>query len=301
MIFFEQIISGLVVGSIYSLLGLTVTMIFACTKRIIFCHGELMALGGFVGLVFIEIFPSCLFLSFVVGPLFIGLIAVIIERLFLRRLQEDKPLKIVIATIGLSVVLSIVMQIIWGADPKTYHNFISDKPFSFIGVKIIPQNLFIFLISISLMIILQYFFLYTKAGRALRALSQDRYAARLMGIKVGQNISLVYFLSGIQAGMAGMLVAPIYFVSSSIGTFLGLKGFIAAVIGGIGNVPGTIAGGFFLGIVESLSSGFISSKYKSGISLLFLVLVLLFSPKGLLSIFYKVNLLKWRKSKNEKY
>lgn len=297
MIFFEQIISGLVAGSIYSLLGLGFTMIYACTKRINFAHGELMALGGFVGLVFIEIFPSCLFLSFVLGPLTIGLIAIIIERLFLRRLQEAQPLKIVIATIGLSVVLSVVMQIIWGPYPKSYPNFISEKPFSFIGVKIIPQNLFIFLISISLMIILQCFFLYTKKGRALRALSQDRYAARLMGIKVGQNISLVYFISGILAGIAGMFIAPIYFLSSSIGAFLGLKAFIAAVIGGLGSVPGTIAGGFFLGIVENLSSGFISSKYKSGISLLFLVLVLLFSPKGLLSIFHKVNLLKWRKSK----
>jgi branched-chain amino acid transport system permease protein len=150
------------------------------------------------------------------------------------------------------------------------------------------------------MIILQCFFHYTKTGRALRALSQDRYAARLMGIKMGQSISLIYFISGALAGIAGMLIAPIFFVSSSMGTFLSLKSFVAAVIGGLGSIPGTIAGGLFLGVVENLSSGFISSNYKSGISLLFLVLVLLFSPKGLLSIFRSKYFLKKVRSKNEK-
>lgn len=297
MIFFGQIISGLVIGSIYSLLGLGFTMIFACTKRINFAHGDLMALGGFVGLVFIQIFPSFVFLSFIFGPLSIGIIAIIIERVFLRRLQEVQPLKIVIATIGLSVAMKIVMQIIWGPDPIAYPSLMSEKPFFLLGAAIIPQNLLIFLISISLMIMLQCFFLYTKKGRALRALSQDRYAARLMGIKMGQSISIIYFISGALAGIAGMLIAPIFFVSSSMGTFLGLKSFVAAVIGGLGSIPGTIMGGLFLGVVENLSSGFISSSYKSGISLLFLVLVLLFSPKGLLSIFQKGSLLKGRKSK----
>ena len=300
MMFFGQIISGLIIGSIYSLLGLGFTMIFACTKRINFAHGDLMALGGFIGLVFIQMFPSFLFLSFIFGPLSIGIIAVIIERVFLRRLQEVQPLKIVIATIGLSVAMKSVMQIIWGPDPIAYPNIVSEKPFFLLGVGITPQNLLIFLISISLMIVLQCFFLYTKTGCALRALSQDRYAARLMGIKMGQSISIIYFISGALGGIAGMLIAPIFFVSSSMGTFLGLKSFVAAVIGGLGSIPGTIMGGLFLGVVENLSSGFISSNYKSGISLLFLVLVLLFSPKGLLSIFRSKYFLKKVKSKNEK-
>jgi len=295
--FVGQIISGLVVGGIYSLLGVGFTMIFACTKRINFAHGDLMALGGFLGFVFINIFPSCIFLSFILCPLSIGIVAVIIERIFLRRIQEAQPLKILVATIGLSVTLKIVMQIIWGPDAITYPALISGKTFSFLGVAIIPQKLLILLISIILMIILQCFFVYTKTGCALRALSQDRYAARLMGINIGQSISLTYFLSGILAGIAGMLITPIFFVSSTMGILLGLKAFVAAVIGGLGNVPGAILGGLFLGVVENLSSGFISSSYKSGISLLFLVLVLLFSPKGLLWIFQKGNILKKRKFK----
>ena len=121
-----------------------------------------------------------------------------------------------------------------------------------------------------------------------------------MGIKIGQSISIIYFISGVLAGIAGMLVAPIFFISSSIGTFLGLKSFIAAVIGGLGSIPGTIIGGLFLGVVENLSSGFISSNYKSGISLLFLILVLLFSPEGLFSIFKKGSLFKRKRVKNEK-
>ena len=135
------------------------------------------------------------------------------------------------------------------------------------------------------MILLQSFFNYSKPGRALRVVSQDRYAARLMGVKVGRGISLTYFISGSLAGIAGMLLAPVYFISSTMGTMLGLKSFVSAVIGGLGNIPGTIIAGFFLGVVESLTSGFISSAYKNGISLIFLVLVLLFRPEGLLSDF----------------
>lgn len=285
MLFLEQIISGLAIGSVYSLLGLGFTMIFACTRRINFAHGDVMVLGGFLGLVFFKIFPSFPIASFVLCPLTVGVISAGIERTLLRPLQEMQPLKFVISTIGLSIILKIVMKMIWGPDALAYPNFVSEKPISILNVRIVPQTVLIFFVALSLMILLQSFFIYTKPGRALRALSQDRYAARLMGIKIGQSISLTYFISGILAGIAGMLLGPIFFISSTMGTLLGLKSFVAAVIGGLGNVPGTIVAGFFLGVVENLSSGFVSSAYKNGISLLFLVLVLLFRPQGLLSDF----------------
>ena len=285
MLFLEQIISGLAIGSLYSLLGLGFTMIFASTRRINFAHGDFMVLGGFLGLVYLDIFPSFPIAAFVLCPLSIGVISVGVERTMLRPLQEVQPLKIVISTIGLSIVMKIVMQMIWGPDALPYPQFVSEEPVSLFNVRIAPQTLLIVFVALSLMILLQGFFVFTKPGRALRALSQDRYAARLMGIKIGQSISLTYFISGILAGIAGMLLGPIFFVSSSMGTLLGLKSFVAAVIGGLGNVPGTIAAGFFLGVVENLSSGFISSAYKNGISLVFLVLVLLFRPQGLLSDF----------------
>jgi branched-chain amino acid transport system permease protein len=262
-------------------------MIFACTRRINFAHGDLMALGGFLGLVFFKVFQSFPMVSFVVAPLMNGFITAGVERVFFRRLQEVQPLKIVIATIGLSIILKIIMKMIWGTDPIAYPPFISEKAFSFYGVGIIPQTLVILCVALSLMILLQGFFLYTKSGRALRAFSQDRYAAQLMGIRIGWSITLTYFISGILAGIAGMLIGPVFFISSTMGTHLGLKSFVAAVIGGLGNVPGTIAGGLFLGVVENFSSGFISSNYKSGISLAFLVLVLLFRPQGLLSGFQR--------------
>ncbi len=287
MLFFEQLISGLAIGSIYSLLGLGFTMIFACTRRINFAHGDLMALGGFLGLVFFKVFQSFSIVSFIVAPLMNGFITAGVERLFFRRLQEVQPLKIVIATIGLSIVLKIIMKMIWGTDPIAYPPFISEKTFSFLGVGIVPQTLLIFCVALSLMSLLQGFFLYTKSGRALRAFSQERYASQLMGIRIGWSISLTYFISGILAGIAGMLIGPVFFISSTMGTHLGLKSFVAAVIGGLGNVPGTIAGGLFLGVVENFSSGFISSNYKNGISLAFLVLVLLFRPQGLLSGFQR--------------
>ena len=283
MYFLGQLISGLAIGSIYSLLGLGFTMIFACTRRINFAHGDLMALGGFLGLFFFSVFPSVPIAAFIVAPLMNGFITAGVERVFFRRLQEAQPLKIVIATIGLSIILKIIMKMIWGTDPIAYPPLISEKTFSFFGVGIVPQTVVILLVALSLMILLQVFFLYTKSGRGLRAFSQDRYAGQLMGIRIGWSISLTYFISGILAGIAGMLIGPVFFISSTMGTHLGLKSFIAAVIGGLGTVPGTIAGGLFLGVVENYSSGFISSNYKNGISLAFLVLVLLFRPQGLLS------------------
>ncbi|HUL23796.1 MAG TPA: branched-chain amino acid ABC transporter permease [Thermodesulfobacteriota bacterium] len=297
MYFFNQLISGLAIGSIYSLLGLGFTMIFACTRRINFAHGDLMALGGFLGLFFFGLFPSAPMVAFIVAPLMNGLITAGVERVFFRRLQEAQPLKIVIATIGFSIILKIIMKIVWGTDPIAYPPLISEKTFSFFGVGIVPQTLVILWVALFLMIVLQVFFLYTKSGRGLRAFSQDRYAARLMGIRIGWSISLTYFISGILAGIAGMLIGPVFFISSTMGTHLGLKSFVAAVIGGLGNIPGTIAGGLFLGVVENYSSGFISSNYKNGIALSFLVLVLLFRPQGLLSGFQKGKLLFRRRAR----
>jgi branched-chain amino acid transport system permease protein len=196
-----------------------------------------------------------------------------------------QPLKFVIATIGLSIVMKIVMKLIWGPDALAYPRLLPEEPIMLLGVRVTPQTLLIFFVSLALMVLLQSFFLLTRPGRSLRALSMDRYAARLMGVHIGRSITLTYFLSGVLAGIAGMLIGPVFFVSSGMGTILGLKSFVAAVIGGLGNVPGTIAGGLLLGVAENLSSGFVSSAFKNAISLSFLVLVLLFRPQGLFSGF----------------
>ncbi len=285
MLLIDQFISGLAIGSVYSLLGLGFTMIFAATKRINFAHGDLMALGGLLGLVYVKLFPAFPLLAFFIGPLSIGAVSVILERILLRPLQEMRPLKFVIATIGLSIVMKIVMKLIWGPDALAYPRLLPEEPIMLLGVRVTPQMLLIFFVSLALMVLLQIFFLLTRPGRSLRALSMDRYAARLMGVHIGRSITLTYFLSGVLAGIAGMLIGPVFFVSSGMGTILGLKSFVAAVIGGLGNVPGTIAGGLLLGVAENLSSGFVSSAFKNAISLSFLVLVLLFRPQGLFSGF----------------
>ncbi len=285
MLLFEQLVSGLAIGSVYSLLGLGFTMIFAATKRINFAHGDLMAFGGLLGFVYLQLFPGFPLLAFFLGPLSIGVVSVLLERALLRRLQEMQPLKFVIATIGLSIIMKIIMKLIWGPDALAYPQLLPEEPLLILGVRVTAQTLLIFFVSLTLMILLQSFLLFTKPGRSLRALSMDRYAARLMGVRIGRSISLTYFLSGVLAGIAGMLIGPVFFVSSGMGTILGLKSFVAAVIGGLGNVPGTIAGGLLLGIAENLSSGYVSSAFKNAISLSFLVLVLLIRPQGLLSGF----------------
>ncbi|MDR1315980.1 MAG: branched-chain amino acid ABC transporter permease [Spirochaetales bacterium] len=273
----EQILGGLGIGSVYALLGLGFTMIFAGTRRINFAHGDIMIIGGFTGLVLLRLFPSVPVLAYTLAPLCVGLFSACVERVLLRPLQQAEPLKFVISTIGLSIVLKIIMKLIWGPEPLGYPAL--EPP---LGMSV---QLLIFAAAVALMIVLQLFMLSTRTGRCLRALSQDRYAARLMGVNVSFAISVTYFIAGTLAGIAGMMVGQLFFIGNSMGTVLGLKSFIAALIGGLGNIPGTIAGGLFLGVVENLSSGLISSAYKNAISLLFLVAVLLVRPEGLLSGF----------------
>ena len=273
----DQIVGGLGIGSVYALLGLGFTMIFAGTRRINFAHGDIMALGGFIGLAGLRLLPSQPVIAFVMAPLAVGLLSVLIERTLLRPLQQAEPLKFVISTIGLSIILKVVMKLIWGPEPLGYPPLFGEGRISVHAV--------ILGTAVLLMVLLELFMLETRTGRSLRALSQDRFAARLMGVNVSFAVSVTYFLSGVLAGIAGMMVGMLFFVSGSMGTILGLKSFVAAVIGGLGSIPGTIAGGLFLGVVENLSSGLISSAYKNGISLLFLVLVLLVKPEGLLSGF----------------
>ncbi len=273
----EHITGGLGIGSVYALLGLGFTMIFAGTRRINFAHGDMMIAGGFIGLMMLKVFPDMPLLAYITAPIIVGIINVLIERILLRPLQQAEPLKFVISTIGLSIILKIVMKMIWGPEPLGYPPL--SLPF---GLSV---HIFIFVTAIALMLLLQLFMLCTRTGRSLRALSQDRYAAQLMGVNVSHAISITYFISGVLAGIAGMMIGWLFYVGNNMGTVLGLKSFVAAIIGGLGNIPGTIAGGLFLGIVENLSSGLISSAYKNAISLLFLVVVLLVRPEGLLSGF----------------
>jgi len=272
-----QVLGGLGIGSVYALLGLGFTMIFAGTRRINFAHGDVMTLGGFIGLVGLRLLPEAPLLAYLAAPIVVGFLSVAIERCLLRPLQQAEPLKFVISTIGLSIVLKIVMKLIWGPEPLGY------PPVS--GSLKVSIHVLILGTAVFLMAALELFMLRTRTGRSLRALAQDRYAARLMGVDVPFAVSVTYFLSGVLAGIAGMMVGRLFFIGGSMGTILGLKSFVAAVIGGLGSIPGTIAGGLFLGVVENLSSGFLSSAYKNGISLLFLVLVLLLKPEGLLSGF----------------
>ena len=273
----EQIVGGLGIGSVYALLGLGFTMIFAGTRRINFAHGDIMTLGGFIGLFFLRLLPGLPLAAYVLAPLVVGALSVLIERTLLRPLQQAEPLKFVISTIGLSIVLKVVMKLVWGPEPLGY------PPMSvFSGGSV---HAVILLTAMALMVLLQLFMLRTRTGRSLRAFAQDRLAARLMGVDVSFTISVTYFLSGVLAGIAGMMVGRLFFIGGSMGTILGLKSFVAAVIGGLGNIPGTIAGGLFLGVVENLSSSLVSSAYKNGISLLFLVVVLLVKPEGILSGF----------------
>ena len=172
-------------------------------------------------------------------------------------------------------------MLIWGPDAQLFPSPVKSKPINLGIMSITPQDILIIIVSIVIMICFQYFLKYTKEGKASRAVTQDRYAAVLIGIDTEKSDAVAFGLSAAIGAAAGILIAPIFFVTFNMGAGIGLKGFVSAVVGGLGSVPGAIAGGFFIGIVESVAGGSISSGYRDAITYLILILVLWLKPSGL--------------------
>lgn len=282
--FFQQMINGLSLGSIYALIALGYTMVYGIIKLINFAHGDVYMLGAFIAFYATTFFHLNFFVALVLAMVLCGILGVLIEKIAYRPLRHATRISALITAMGVSYILEYTTQLFAGSEVKTFPSgLMSETAFTFGGVRITMQQIYIFAITIGLMILLSYIVKKTKMGRAMRAVSVDEGAAQLMGINVDQTISFTFFLGSALAGVAGVLVGVYYnSINPLMGMAPGLKAFIAAVFGGIGSVPGAMIGGVFIGIAETFVTAYGSSLYKDAIVYILLILVLILKPDGLL-------------------
>ncbi len=280
----QQLINGIVLGSTYALIALGYTMVYGIASLINFAHGEIYMFGAFVGLFMVTVFELPFLLALAVAMMAASLLGITVEYIAYRPLRRSSRLAVLISAIGMSILLQNLALLNWGPQSRGF-----PRPFTVTNInlpfnaQISTMQIYILIISLSLMVGLHLLVTRTKAGKAMRATAQDREAASLMGINVNRIISFTFFIGSAFGGAAGVLVG-IYFnsVTPTMGLLPGLKGFVAAVLGGIGNIPGAMLGGLLLGIAETLGVAYISSRYRDAIAFTILILVLLFKPSGIM-------------------
>lgn len=278
----QYLINGLAQGSIYALIALGYTMVYGIIKLINFAHGEFYMIGAFIGFYCITS-GMPLLLAFPVAMVGSGLVAVIIERLVYRPIRHAGRIPALITALGTSLFFQYLGQGVIGADPKAFPQAIAEKTFMFGEVIITSTQIIIMVVTIILMIILWYLVNHTKTGKAMRATSFNKNAAELMGIDTNKIISWTFFIGASLAGAAGVLVGMYYnTVEPMMGLIPGLKAFVAAVLGGIGIIPGAVIGGLTLGVAENLVVGFWVSTYRDAIAFGILIIILLVKPSGIL-------------------
>lgn len=281
--FISQLVNGLNVGSIYALVALGYTMVYGIAQLINFAHGDIIMVGSYTVFVCISLLGLPIPVAIILAIIVCALLGVIIEKVAYKPLRKASRISLLITAIGVSYLLESGFQLIFTSNPKTFPKII-DLPALNLGSVVISANYYLtFFISILLMIGLTIFVKYTKTGKAMRAVSEDEKAASLMGINTNKTISITFAIGSALAGIAGILYSSSYtLINPYMGALLGIKAFVAAVIGGIGIIPGAFIGGFVLGIVESLSKAYISSALSDAIVFSILILVLVFKPAGIL-------------------
>lgn len=280
----QFVISGITSGSIYALIGLGFALIFNSTNIINFAQGEFAMLGGLLAVSFYSVLGLPLLLAIAVSVTIVTAIGVVFERAVVYPLRRASVIALIIATVGVSIFLKRVAMLLWGREPLALPHFSGDAPIFVKGASILPQNLWILGLTALAVIVLQLFYNRTLVGKAMKASAINRTAASLVGINTSNMVLYSFALSAALGGLAGVMIAPIIMTSYASGGMLGLKGFAAAVLGGMGNPLGAVAGGLLLGLLESLSIGFISSGYKDAIAFVILLLVLFFKPSGILGV-----------------
>jgi branched-chain amino acid transport system permease protein len=279
--FVGQVVFGLAIGSIYSLIAIGFSMIFRATGLLHFAHPDLMMIGGMVGYTLASRTHLPMPVLFVAAGVAVAILSFLIDRVGLRPLRRrGTHLNLIIATLGWSIILVNVALFVWGTAPLAYPERYAPKGTQVGGIVIVPQNLVMLGVGLLSMALLQLFFARTTLGQALRATAENPVAAQLMGIRVERMMALTFLLSGFLAGGAGVLVASIVYANFDLG-LIGIKAFAAAVLGGFGHVAGAMAGGLLLGLLETMGAFYVSSAFKDIIAYTLLILILLVRPNGL--------------------
>ena len=278
----QQLINGISLGSIYALIALGYTMVYGIIKLINFAHGDVFMVGSFIGFYSITVFNLSFFPALIISMAACALFGVIIERIAYKRLRNATRIAALITAIGVSLLIEYGVIYIRGAQPEAYPDVFSKRSFDFLGAQISMQSILILSVSVVLMIILQFIVHKTKTGKAMRAVSHDTEAAKLMGINVDNTISATFAIGSALAGAAGVIFGVYYTkIDPLMGVIPGVKAFVAAVLGGIGIIPGAMVGGLVLGVVETIVSALGFSLWRDAAAFVILILILIFRPAGI--------------------
>lgn len=281
-IFMQQLINGLSLGSIYALLALGYTMIYGIVKIIHFAHGDVYMLGAFFGYYTINFWHFNFIMALLISMIFCAIIGMLIEFIAYRPLRGSSRITVLITAIGVSYFLENGMSFLFSGDTRDFPQVIKQVNYEWFGIRVSNVQLLIFATTIILMIILQLIVKKTKMGRAMRAAAADPVAAELMGININGTISFVFAIGSAMAGAAGVLIGLYYnSIDPTMGLTPGIKAFVAAVVGGVGSIPGAAVGAVIIGCLESMMQAIGFSAFKDAAVYVVLIIVLLFLPAGL--------------------
>lgn len=277
----QYILSGLSTGAIYALIGIGFAIIYNATSIINFAQGEFVMLGGMLTFFFTVTLQLPLPVAVAAAVAIATAAGALFERLAINPLKDAEPITLIIITIGGSILLRGAAMLLWGRDTQALPMFSGSEPITVYGATLLPQNLWIFGITVVILAANRLFFNHSISGKAMRACSFNRRASSLVGINVKYMVLLSFAISAALGAVAGIIIAPLTMTSYDVGIMLGLKGFCAAIVGGMSSGLGTIAGGLIVGVLESLGAGLISSGYKDAIAFIILLLILFVRPQGL--------------------
>jgi inner-membrane translocator len=281
--FIEQLINGLRTGSIYALIAIGYTMVYGIAKMINFAHGDIIMVGAYALYFSISVLGLPVPIALLITVIICGVLGVMIEKVAYKPLRSAQPLAVLITAIGMSFFLQSASLLIFGSTPIPFQSVIPNVNISIGPVVISSITVVTLIVTAIAMILLTLFVNKTKLGSAMRAVSEDKGAAELMGINVNSTISMTFAIGSALAAVAGVLyICQYQSMKPTLGALPGIKAFVAAVLGGIGSIPGAMIGGILLGLIESVSKAYISTELADAIVFGVLIVVLLFRPSGLL-------------------
>ncbi len=281
--FLQYLFSGITNGAIYAVIAVGFSMLYSSTELINFAHGEFVMLGALTLVTLWSGLHLPLVLAFIVTVGIVSFVGFVFERVAVRTVKKPDHIVLVIITVGASIFLRGIGMLLWGKDAYSLPGFSDHQPLDIGGATLLPQSIWIMAIVGAMVLGLYYFFNRTLTGKAMRACAISKRAAWITGIPAGKMVLLAFMMSTGMGGVAGVMIAPITMSSYDMGTILGLKGFCAAMLGGIGSLWGAVIGGFLLGISEAMGVGLISSSLKDAIAFVLLLAVLYVRPGGIVN------------------
>ena len=285
MSYLQYLINGVSIGAVYAIIALGYTMVYGIAKMLNFAHGDVIMIGAYISFCVTTYLKLPAWISILAAMAVCTLLGVVIEGLAYKPLRGTPSLAVLITAIGVSYFLQNVAQLIWGSAPKNFTSIVTFEPFNLFNGRLVITGEVIYTIATSILVMigLHLFTTKTKMGKSMRAVSEDRDAAQLMGINVNRTISATFAIGSALAAIAGVLLcSTVPTLMPTTGSMPGIRAFTAAVFGGIGSIPGAMLGGILLGIIETFAKAFISSQFSDAIVFGVLILVLLVKPTGLL-------------------